>query len=362
MSSTPAKRGTGSAEWLVDVVRHRLLQQIPGSRLPNRAELARRFRVSTRAVRRAMEILAGEGLVQSTARGGMYVLEQANAPSPIRRVMAVPLRYDWPVPHLEQILHGIDLQCARYRLKFEVYRKPVDLADPDCLTCTCTGDLTKVGWLFVNQVPSEQCLLAWTIRGLRVALVDTVEARCRTHTINCDSQYAAYQATEKVILLGHRRIVYLGPQPAGSLVGARRREGFELAHAHHGLTVSPNAFWNDPGDSSERTRQVVRDGIGQSRPTAIVGGNQKFGCIALSVCDEAGLRVPQDISVISCGLSRRDLPPVVTRLSCIDEGEPEALGRMAADVLFNVPPGSTAVSLLAGVTWRDRGSIGPPRE
>ncbi|MDD4888612.1 MAG: substrate-binding domain-containing protein [Phycisphaerae bacterium] len=333
---------------------------MPGSRLPNREAIAERFHVSTRTVRQAIERLVQERVVAPVAHTGIVVTGQNTGPLPVRRAIVFPAQLPEPLVFQEQILLGIDRQCERCGLKLRVCRALPDLADADCLARVCGGDPCEGAWLFVSLQPPAHSILAWRIAGLRVAIVDHIDPGHRVHTVNSDAQAATYQATERLILLGHRRLAFLGSLAVPNWKVECRLEGFKLAHARHGLPVLPENLWDDVSGDPRIARRVVCEGLHRLPVTGIVASNQPGGAYALSACESMGLRVPQDVSVISGGMSRRDLPAPGGRLSRFDEGAPESLGQLAVDVIANARQTIEPVNMLMGVTWADRGSTGPP--
>jgi len=108
-------------------------------------------------------------------------------------------------------------------------------------------------------------------------------------------------ATQHLIDLGHERIAFIGDDPAnplGFVAGTSREEGYRQTMANAGLEIPPGFICHGP-----HVRGVARclaDGlIGRpDPPTAIFASSdtQAFG--ALEAVRDAGLRVPDDVSVV----------------------------------------------------------------
>ncbi|MDD4891648.1 MAG: GntR family transcriptional regulator, partial [Phycisphaerae bacterium] len=222
----------GKVVWLADVLRRQLGRHIPGCRLPSQADLSRRFDVPLRAVRTTLALLEQEGIVECHPSGGVFVTERAAAAaSPIRQVFTFCFDYDHPALIQQEILLGIDRQCARHRLALRPLRTNVETLQADSLAELCGGVPTSAGWLFLYCTPPESCILAWQIQGISFVRIDQSNLTGRGCTVSCDSRVALYQVTERLVLLGHRRIAYLGPVSDINWTPACRLEGFKLAHA-----------------------------------------------------------------------------------------------------------------------------------
>ncbi|MEO5966190.1 MAG: LacI family DNA-binding transcriptional regulator [Candidatus Limnocylindrales bacterium] len=166
-------------------------------------------------------------------------------------------------------------------------------------------------------------------------------------------------AVRHLIGLGHRRIALMtGSQD--QLPGRERIKGMQKVIAETNGAVEgiylPGSFSREHGEAAAR-ELLTRD----RRPTAIVaGGNQLLiGC--LRVLQAAGLRVPDDVSLVTCDdvpLSELYRPPIasITR-------DTVGLGRTAADLLMHrlgENPGQPETVVLPTV-FMPRASCAPPR-
>lgn len=114
-----------------------------------------------------------------------------------------------------------------------------------------------------------------------------------------DYKTAIAQATKYLLSLNHRRIAYISG-PLDWVSSQIRLDSFKAALSEAGLTLPPELFqWCYP--SIEDGVQVVRDLLTlapEQRPTAILAFNDLIAIGALRTISMAGLKVPQDISVI----------------------------------------------------------------
>ncbi|WP_332762954.1 LacI family DNA-binding transcriptional regulator [Pseudomonas koreensis] len=155
----------------------------------------------------------------------------------------------------------------------------------------------------------------------------------RHPTISLDNHAAAKAMTEYLLGLGHRRIGLIkGPQH--SPLTQQRVAGYQAALAKAGIPSDPAIICH--GDFSLRAGY---DGAATlltlaDRPTALFCENDEMAIGALKRIKEAGLRVPEDISVVGFD----DIPlahycdPPLTTIAQPAEG----FGRTAVEMLINL--------------------------
>lgn len=109
---------------------------------------------------------------------------------------------------------------------------------------------------------------------------------------------AARQATDHLLSLGHRRISFLNG-PADFVFAVRRRTGFLEALAAHGvkdIDVHHNLMTSEYGYII--TKRILAE-TGGPRRTAFLCANTLIAEGVYRAVEEAGLRIPEDISVVS---------------------------------------------------------------
>jgi LacI family transcriptional regulator len=137
-------------------------------------------------------------------------------------------------------------------------------------------------------------------------------------------------ATQHLVDLGHRRIAHL--RGCDVSAGRLRFEGFRRAMQRNGLAID-DAYVVDGGFRFEGGRAGMARLLGlEFRPTAVFAANDPSAIGAIQACRDAGLRVPQDVSVIGAGAVEGPLTPLPF-LTTVDWSR-EALGREAAELLL----------------------------
>ncbi len=114
------------------------------------------------------------------------------------------------------------------------------------------------------------------------------------HRVAIDQYAGARLATEHLIALGHRVIRHV-TGPADSMDAAERRRGWTDAMTEHGLEVrEPIAgdWLASSGDAAGRALVADREA------TAVFVANDQMALGVLHACHAAGVRVPDDLSII----------------------------------------------------------------
>jgi DNA-binding LacI/PurR family transcriptional regulator len=353
------------ATWLANVLRRCIASYIPASRLPGEGELAKRFRVSLRVARRATEILAEEGLVTAGRGKGSITLREPTEPPPVRRIVAiVQSTSQIATPETQAILLGMHDECTFRGRSFTVVRSEnVNLERTDCLTNLAPAGSSPmdVGWIFVRVAPPRQVLAAWQTWRLPLVMVDA-DPRQPGSVVTSDGQRSVELAVERLFLLGHRRLAFVGNTHDDADAPSRARwQGFQLACRRCGLPLDQQLAWPIPATLPRDSHRFLSDRLSVSpRPTAVIAANLQLASDVLAVCDRIHLEIPRQLSVISVGLDRRDLPSeLLNRLTRVSEGRGEQLGLMAAEVLLGAQQPAAPVRLLTACEWIDGRSDGP---
>lgn len=121
-----------------------------------------------------------------------------------------------------------------------------------------------------------------------------------TVCVDNDNIAAGQDATQYLIDRGHTRIAYLG-HSAALAYSAARRNGYRLALSDAGLPLQEGYCLEldlAKNGSSEKLRQLLQLPEGQ-RPTAILAADDMYALLLKQVCHELGLKIPDDLSVIS---------------------------------------------------------------
>ncbi|CAI6082935.1 HTH-type transcriptional repressor CytR [Cohnella sp. JJ-181] len=193
--------------------------------------------------------------------------------------------------------------------------------------------------------------------GIPTLFIDLNLTGERAGYVSSDNKEAVQGAVRYLHELGHRRIAYVAGLP-GSYVGERRLAGYREGMAAAGLIPRPDDIV--VGDFTQETGyRAMRQLLALAeRPTAVVCGSDKAAIGALQAAREAGVAVPDELSVV--GFDDIDEARVVhPPLTTVRQDMP-ALGRLAVELLDRLiaEPGSPAPSVIVPTTLVVRGTTG----
>lgn len=191
------------------------------------------------------------------------------------------------------------------------------------------------GVLQISRFVSDELTPALLDAGFPLVCVSFHTDHPATLSVDCDNVAGGSIAAEHLLELGHRDIAVLYPGDELSW-GAERLEGIRLAMAEAGMDISPDRIrkWDERTLPSE---DWVADAIRwfvnlQPRPTAIICCDEIRARMLAEMLPGAGVRVPQDVSIISFNsteISERCTPPLTSVCQPLAE-----IGRAAVDMLL----------------------------
>ena len=195
-----------------------------------------------------------------------------------------------------------------------------------------------------------------------IVLVDEQIPGFDLPSVVCDSRRGAREVARHVLEQGHRRVVVIGGPPA-LWTAQQRLAGYREAVAAAGL--DPDAVPVLVGDYSQASGTALAakalDVPAGERPTALLCANDLMAIGALEHCKAAGIRVPEDLSIVGFD----DLPVSVLltpRLTTVRQPAHD-MGFRAVTALFDLIENQTDESASLGLleaTVQIRDSVAPP--
>ncbi|WP_309572759.1 LacI family DNA-binding transcriptional regulator, partial [Deinococcus sp.] len=199
--------------------------------------------------------------------------------------------------------------------------------------------------------------------GIPVVEVDRMSGAQGAATVLSDNIGGAASAARHLLSLGHHRIATVAGDPQ-LISGRERLEGLRMALAASGIPLPDHRVVTGRYTSADGYQAALellaRPG---PRPTALFLANIEMTLGTLRALKELGLRVPEDISVIS--FDDASWAPLVSPPLSVVTQDPVGLGRIAAQIIINavshVPDTVPAVQRLP-TTLVLRRSCGPPND
>ena len=168
-------------------------------------------------------------------------------------------------------------------------------------------------------------------RRIAVTFLDLGPVQKYVSNLRIDYFSAIQQVVEHLFQLGHRRMVFAGGRP-GLKSNTARREAFIECMKALGLGPGPTLTGDLRFEGGMAAALAIMEL--KPRPTAVVAVNDLSAVGLIKGFTQAGLRVPEDISVT--GFDNTRLAEYITPSITTVDIHPDWLGRMAADSLHEL--------------------------
>lgn len=191
-----------------------------------------------------------------------------------------------------------------------------------------------------------------------VVEVDQQFAADSCDAVVVDNRVAAAKLTEHLLDLGHRRIALLGDDTRWT-TGRERVRGYEQALTRAGIGVDPTLEVTAGWDVEEARQTAVELLQGVNPPSAVLAANAVLAEGIWRAAADLGLRIPADLSVVSCEEAPW-MTLVSPQLTAVRQ-DGSALGEAAVIRLLERigAPGTPVSTLVFRAKVTLRGSSGP---
>lgn len=350
----PPGHGARYRELAADLARRLDAGEWPSTQpMPSYRQFAHDYGVGVQAVRLALKALAAEGRVLIRPRRA----PQAALGAPLEKVLdqaigvvcAFALGQSLGATLQQDMLRGVVQAAERpgcpllflqhyTRWRHEV---PAGLAR-----------LPMRGLILLGPF-KEPLLRQYESIGLPVVLVDQPGDGFKLHAVTVDNYHGAFNATKRLIGMGHRRIAFIRTL-VSSLKNLdpdsrERQAGFADACKAAGLPERDCRVYSSHISGSTAMQEIVR---ARPRFTAVFAVTSAHAVQTVLAAEAQGLRVPQDLSVIA--FRPAICPPRNWSGPLIDF---EAMGRRAAELLLRAP--AAPVHERLPVAWNAGDSLAP---
>jgi len=167
--------------------------------------------------------------------------------------------------------------------------------------------------------------------GMPAVTLNRVDIPSPFPAVVLDDEKGTRDAVEYLVGLGHERIAYVGG-PEIYLHSTHRRLAWREALEVHGLPPSTSIETDfSASDGARATCELLALPLRQ-RPTAIVYANDSMAIAGVVAARQAGLRVPDDVSVI--GFEDSELAAYINPPLTTIRSDSFGWGRTAAEVLL----------------------------
>ena len=308
------------------------------TKLPSELSLATQFGVSRGTVTKALDSLVVRGLVYRRKPQGTFVAPppESAAPQVLQKVASGSGQADvigvvvgGLTVELMDSVHGSIIMGVQTVARSAGFGIMLALSENDVLMeryyieQMCARGVGGV-ILFPGSHPVERRngMLVSVGDEVRISALKTMQEQDKPFVlvdrwvpaVDCDwvvsdDEASGRTATEHLIALGHRRIGYMATSPYVTSI-ANRFSGYAASLQRHGLEVDDRLILHSLREAFSDTypRESREDGArlqtylrSADRPSAVVTSNDYVALRVAFAAESAGLRVPDDLAIVSCG-------------------------------------------------------------
>ncbi|OXL84051.1 GntR family transcriptional regulator [Paenibacillus sp. SSG-1] len=289
-----------------------------GDRIPTEKELMERFGVSKITVVHALSGLVNERIITRVPGKGSFVsdpeyeIPTASSKSAEKQTiitsgemqtrligLIMPSIYDYFTIRLVQ---GIQQALNENDYRFVIYLSEGSIEKEKEAIQTCS----KIGveGLLIFPVDEElfnEEILSMKFAGFPFVLIDRYLPGVETHYIASDGRLGANLAVNYLWELGHREIAICSDSPIQTVTVQERIDGYMNALKEKGSLINPAHIVTgfEIGSLEQAETHPLYRYIQNRMATAYITLNGSLGVKIHQMARQAGLKVPEDISIIS---------------------------------------------------------------
>lgn len=266
---------------------------------------------------------------------------------------------EWEGVEFTRILAGISAALLGSRYEMSVFNV-TDIPDAMTVLARIAQDRLADGVIFSGTLHDDPRIAYLQKNAFPFVTMGMSDSETPHAFVDFDSQSAAFDATARLVRLGHRRIALVNP-PVELIYASQRQTGYEQALVNGGIKQDPALIFNGP--TTARTGRLSFDALMRlpDRPTACICANEAMTLGVLSAAHAAGVRIGRDLVVISTDdlqLSRYFVPPPSTYYVPIEDTS-RLLGEYMLKALDGADPSETQKKIRATLIERQPDTPAP---
>lgn len=274
-----------------------------GEKFPSENVLQRKFGYSRQTVRTALDVLEKEGLISRVKGSGTYVSYEGISTDTSKPHIGLVLSYfsDYLFP---RIYDGIDsvMSAANYDIDVVVTKNRLNdeaVFLEGLLSRNISGIIIE-GTRSSFPNPNIRLYEEIRKRNIPTLFIHNHYLNCEFDSVEMSDEKAAYQITEMLIKNGHSRIA--GIFKYDDIQGIERYKGFIECLSDYGIKFDDDCIrWYSTKDMEEKLspKGLLRMQRRIKECTAIFTYNDEVAGIYTSFLESKGMKVPEDISIVS---------------------------------------------------------------
>ncbi|GHV86707.1 LacI family transcriptional regulator [Spirochaetia bacterium] len=328
-----------------------------GDQVPSEKELCEKYQVSRITSKKALELLAEEGIISRFPGKGSFVTGPVKYAESKGRLVSRTIGFiipDFSDSFGTKLVHGIEETCGAlgYRLILKRSRDMIE-QEESAIHDLSGPDVTGILVLPAHGEYYNSEILRLILNKKALVFVDRKMRGLAAPTVNTDNIAAAELGVEYLLRLGHRHIAfYSGPIEYTSTV-EDRLNGFIKAYAKFEVIHDPAWFcydltstWTYPFYAHDQVmldvELVKKHLVAHPELSAALVTEYAMALIVKSAAEALNRRVPEDFSILCF-----DSPPAFVGTPpftylCQDE---YAIGKSAVECLQGIITGADPTSI-----------------
>lgn len=291
----------------------RLCPHKKGDRIPTERELSEFFGVSRVTVRRALDSLVKENILEKEWSKGIFIKKPVLPVMRGTKKIGITMWQGESItyhPATVEVLRGIG-EIFNNR---ENYVLEIVFVTPDMIRTCSYPEMINTGRLdglisYVQEIPFEH-----TEKIRRIVPYTIFANRDFDNCVLIDYAKASCQVTRHLIGLGHRKIALLNGLKAfdvSAKVLSGYIHGLKEQNIQFNLSLVKNGYY-DYKNGFDITMELFSSG---EYPTALIAGDDIMALGALQALKQLGMHCPEDVSIVSFNdfpFSKSTSPPLST--------------------------------------------------
>lgn len=322
-------------KWINDQIREKKL--VPGQKMYSENELKEMFGVSRQTVRHAISVLEQDGMIRRIQGSGTYINDSRLANLAKRMRVSVVTTYvdGYIFPRTIQGIENVLLE-AGYSVQI-AFTNNQNGREKTILEDIISRD--EVAGLIVETtksgLPNPNLHLYQEIRKRRIPIIfiNSYYPQLKIPHVSINDHMAGWKMTKHMIAMGHRKIGGIFKLDDGQ--GRLRYSGYMDAMLDTGLEIDDTRIlWIDTEDVKHLDKLTGKILDRFKDCTGVFCYNDEVAFSLLDIFKKAGIRVPQDISIV--GVDDSELA-VLGDVAITSAPHPmENLGKKAAENLLRM--------------------------
>lgn len=291
---------------------------VQGDKIPSEKELAEEFGVSRITSKKALEMLADNGLIRRMPGKGSFVIgenEQQESRVPLQEkskessyLVGVVIS-DFSESYGSGLISGIEKEASDNDY-FIIPRRSYGKQDMEERAIEALIDIGVDG-IIVMPVHGEYYspkILRLILDGFPITVIDRRLKGIPAPFVGSDNIDAAKKATDYLLKLGHKDICFISPPPTNTSAIEERVDGFVKSHAANGIAIDETIWITDiictmPGKNTienikadiERIKKHIKS---NPQITCFFAVEYNIAVLVNEAIKELGMNVPNDISIV----------------------------------------------------------------